>query len=292
MMTRDFDSLIAQCEADPSLFQPDALRKRMEVLDALDTHFPAPDAEKSLVATEGARILARAHLLRQKLESANALIYHSIRNQIQKGSPPSQLLHWIEQCSGSEEAPPRGLGYDFLDELISGVLQAREPEIAPLHPSPEMVFYQPTPARHILQLLRLSDLSAADTLIDLGSGLGHVPILASALTGARCIGIEAVQAYVTCARECAAALRLNRVTFLHQNAAEANLAGGTVFYLYTPFTGRTLTTVLQNLKKESMERIVTICSFGPCTMTVAMETWLTSNVAPHPDQIAVFRSNA
>ena len=122
--------------------------------------------------------------------------------------------------------------------------------------------------------------------------MGHVPILASVLTGAQCIGIEAVQAYVHAPASAQQALRLNRVTFLHQNAAEANLAGGTVFYLYTPFTGRTLMTVLQNLKKESMERIVTICSFGPCTMTVAMETWLTSNVVPHPDQIAVFRSNA
>jgi hypothetical protein len=289
-MTRDFDNLIAQCEADPSLFEPDHLRKRMETLDALDAYFGNPDAEAS--ATDLTRILARANLLRGKLESANALIYHSIRNQIQKDSPRSPLMHWIEQCSGSEEAPHRGLGYDYLDELISGVLQAREPEIPPLRPPPEMVFYQPTPARHILQLLRLSDLSAADTLIDLGSGLGHVPILASILTGAQGIGIETEQAYVAIARECARSLNLGRVTFLHQNATEANLAGGTVFYLYTPFTGRTLETVLQKLQKESTDRNITICTLGPCTLTVAMEPWLTSNVVPDPDQITVFRVNA
>jgi hypothetical protein len=291
-VTTEPDNFISQCEADPSLFEPDQLQKRMEILDALDTHFPAPDAEPSLAATDHTRILARASLLRQKLESVNALIYHSIREQIQQGASPSQLRQWIERCGNTEEAPHPGLGYDYLDELISGVLEAREPEIAPLRLSPEMVFYQPTPARHILKLLRLSALSEADTLIDLGSGLGHVPILASILTGAQSIGIEAEQAYVASARECAGSLHLGRVTFLHQNATEANLAGGTVFYLYTPFTGRTLKTVLQSLQKVSTERMVTVCTLGPCTLTVAMEPWLTSNAVPDPDQITIFRSTA
>jgi hypothetical protein len=290
-MTSDPDNLILQLEADASLFEPDQLRKRMEALDALDAHFPDPDVETSLAATDRTHILARANLLRRNLESANAVIFNSIREQIQQNDAPSQLLRWIEQCSDNEESPCPGLGYDHLDELISGVLQSSEPKTAPLRRPPEMVFYQPTPARHILQLIRLSALSAADTLIDLGSGLGHVPILASILTGAMCIGIEAEQAYVASARECAEALHLNRVTFLHQNATDANLADGTVFYLYTPFTGATLKMVLQHLQKERRERIITICTLGPCTQTVVAEPWLTANMCPDPDQITLFRSN-
>jgi hypothetical protein len=288
-VTSDLNNFIALREADRSLFEPDQLRKRMETLDVLDAHFP--DAETSLAGSDRVRILARANLLRHNLESANAVIYASVRNQIQQGDPPSQLLHWIGRCGNNEETPHPGLGYDYLDELISGVLQAREPKTAPLRPPPEMVFYQPTPVRHILHLLQLSALSATDTLIDLGSGLGHVPILASILTGATCIGIEAEQAYVSSARECAEALRLNCATFLHQNASEANLAGGTIFYLYTPFAGGTLKTVLQNLEKESHERIITICTLGPCTQTLAAEPWLTANTRPDPDQITLFRSN-
>ncbi|HMG85953.1 MAG TPA: hypothetical protein VK574_09415 [Terracidiphilus sp.] len=291
MMTRDFDRFIARLDADPSLFEPDQLRKRMEVLDALDAHFGDPDAETSLVATDRTHILARANLLRRNLESANAVILDSIRDQIQQSVPQSQLLHWIERCGNNEDSPHPGLGYDYLDELISGVLRAREPDIAPLPPPPEMVYYQPTPVRHILHFIRLSALSRSDTLIDLGSGLGHVPILASILTGAQCIGIEAEGAYVASARECAHSLRINRVTFIHQNAIETNLAGGTVFYLYTPFSGGTLKTVMQNLKKESKEQIITICTLGPCSLTVATEPWLTSNTVPDPDQITIFRSN-
>ena len=277
-MTSALDKLIAQLEDDPSLFDPRHLRKRIETLDALDTFNEFPDTN----------ILARASLLRTKLETANAAIYNSIRDQIRQGETPSQLLHWIDQCSGNENTPHPGLAYDALDELISGVLEARDPDIAPLR-LPEMVFYQPTPARHILQLIRFSALSPSDTLIDLGSGLGHVPILASILTGAACIGIEAEPAYVESARACARDLHLNRVTFIHQNATDANLAGGTVFYLYTPFTGTTLKTVLKKLHTVSTERVITIFTLGPCTPTVAAESWLAPVTIPDPNQITLFR---
>ncbi len=151
-----------------------------------------------------------------------------------------------------------------------------------------MVFYQPTPARHILQLIRISALSASDTLVDLGSGLGHIPILASILTGAQCIGVEAEEAYVASARECARSLHLNRVSFIHQNATQADLAVGTVFYLYTPFTGGTFKTVLRKLQKESTERVITICTLGPCTSIVAMEPWLNASSNIDPNQLPAF----
>ena len=285
----DLDDLIKHIESDPSLFEPDQLRKRLETLDTLDAHFGNLDAELLLAAIDRTRILARAILLRNKLESANAAIYDAIRDQVVQRDSPSGLRLWIERC-GDNGTPRPGLGYDHLDELISGVLKASEPEIEPPCLPPEMVFYQPTPARHILQLVRLSGLSASDTLVDLGSGLGHVPILASILTAAQCIGIEAEQAYVASARECARSLRLTRVKFVHQDATEPNLASGTVFYLYTPFTGGTLKTMLQKLQKESTERLITICTLGPCTSIVAMESWLNTSSDPDPDQITCFRT--
>lgn len=289
-MMSDFHNLVEHLEVDPSLFEPDQLRRRLEALDALDARFGDPGSETPFAATDRNRMFDQAKSLRAKLEAANAAIYKSIRRQIQQHEPPSQLLHWIDQCSGSEKSPHPGLGYDYLDELISGVLQVREPDIAPLRPPPEMVFYQPTPARHILQFIQQSALSASDTLIDLGSGLGHVPILASILTGAQCIGIEAEPAYVESARGCARNLHLSRVRFVHKNASEANLSGGTVFYLYTPFTGNTLNTVLRKLHDVSKERIITICTLGPCTLTAAAEPWLAATAAPDPDQITLFRS--
>jgi hypothetical protein len=286
-VTSDLDKLMVRCEADVSLFEPEQLRKRIETLDALDAYVEIPDPAASPDRT---LILARASLLRTRLECANDTIYHSIRKQIQQGAAPSQLLHWIDRCSDNEKSPHPGLGYDVLDELISGVLEARDPDIAPLR-LPEMVFYQPTPVRHILQLIRLSALSVSDTLVDLGSGLGHVPILASVLSGAQSIGVEAEEAYVLSARDCARSLHLTRVTFMHQNGMDTDLSAGTVFYLYTPFTGSTMKTVLQKLQKESAERSITLCTLGPCTPTVAAEPWLTASAPPDPDQITLFRSS-
>jgi len=280
---RDF---IARLEADSTLFEPDQLRRRMDALDRLDqldrwTEDPSDQ---------------RAGALRAKLEAVNAGLYAAIRNQIRSGDARSALLPWIERCAELPDREPAGLRYDGLDELIAGVLQLHEPDRTPdsaaLHRTPEMVFYQPTPVRHILEMLRLCALSAADVLIDLGSGLGHVPILASLLTGARCIGIEIEPAYVAAAQDCARRLSLRRVAFKQQDALEADLSTGTVFFLYTPFTGSILDTVLRRLRHESARRPIRICTFGPCTLALAQQPWLTPHAAPANDRMILFQARA
>ncbi len=260
-------------EADSSLFKPDQLRRRIDALDRLDACPPEP----------------RADALRARLEAANAAVYEDIRSLIRQGSARDALLPWIERCADPPQTTPIGLHFDCLDELIGGVLQLREPRGA-LIPGPEMVFYQPTPARHILEMLRICALTQDDTLLDLGSGLGHVPILASLLSDAQCIGIELEPAYIATARECARSLNLRRATFIQQDAREADLSAATVVYLYTPFTGSILDTVLHNLQRQSEHRPLRICTFGPCTQTVASQPWLMPGAAPASDRVALFRA--
>jgi Histone methylation protein DOT1 len=183
-----------------------------------------------------------------------------------------------------------GFGFDCRDELVSGVLQLREPSEPNLQRSPEMVPYQPTPVRHILSLIAATALAEDDIFVDLGSGLGHMPLLVSMVTGAQSLGIEVEAAYVTSARECAQGLRLNRVRFIPQDAREEDLTSGTVFYLYSPFNGSILTDVLSALRMESTRRSIRICSLGPCTRTVANETWLKANTLPDTGRFTVFDS--
>lgn len=71
--------------------------------------------------------------------------------------------------------PLSGLGFDCRDELLSGVLQLREPSEPNLQLSREMVFYQPTPVRHILHLIATTALAEDDFFVDVGSGLGMCP---------------------------------------------------------------------------------------------------------------------
>jgi hypothetical protein len=282
-------SLLARLESDDSLFAPAQLRQRIELLDELDAHFGGDTDATLLLPSTDAALLERAATLRRRVETANYEVCGRIREDIRQGIPDS-LRTWINLCSSAPDDAAPGLGYDHLDELIAGVLQIRDPEDEVAHPGPEQVFYQPTPIRHALVMFDRSGLSAADVLVDFGSGLGQLSIVASILTGARALGIELEHAYVERASECARNLRLDSVTFLQADAREADLSSGTVFHLYTPFTGSILRTVLNRLEQESQNRPITICTLGPCAGAVAQETWLRSDRKLDADWVTVFRS--
>jgi hypothetical protein len=287
VLTQYLQNCTGDLRTDSSIFEPAKLRERLDALDDLDTRFGDCQAEEFL--SDGhAQIPKSARALQARLEAINTALYESIRSEIVRGAPPHTLLFWIQASAKRAETAP-GLGYDHRDEVVSGVLQLREPSEPRLHPVPEMVFYQPTPVRHILHLIRASALSKSDVFVDLGSGLGHVALLTSMLTGARSFGIEVEAAYVASAQECAQSLRLSRVQFIRGDARAADLCSGTVFYLYSPFTGSILADVLDRLRKESTSRPVKICALGPCTCTLANESWLKPIGLPDPKQITVFQ---
>jgi hypothetical protein len=276
---RGLRSLVEELEQDRSLHEPDRLRRRVEALDRLEAYL--------LSESNGAGIYRRARALYARMEAANFELYRAIRREIQRGAGADILLHWVHQ-SGLVQ----GEGYDYLDELIIGVLQFEEPGAGVVPLGAEMVFYQPTPARHIFDLIGRTALTERDVLVDLGSGLGHVALLASICTSARSIGIELEPAYIDCARQSAQDLNLNNVMFIEQDARTADLSTGTVFYLYTPFSGTILRAVLDSLEREAASRQIRICTFGPCTPTIAQEQWLDTTGALATDRIAVFYSRS
>jgi hypothetical protein len=284
----DLHSLIARLEADEGLYLPAQLRNRIEALDHLDAHLGGDTETGFRPRSEGAGILERAATLRVRLEAANAEVYRAIREAIRGGNADS-LRDRISLYRDPQQKTAPGLGYDYFDEFIAGVLQIREPPNGPILSGPEQVFYQPTPVRHALTMVDRSGLSADGVLFDIGSGLGQFCIVASILTGARAIGVEIESSYVESARECVRNLRLNRVTFLQADAREADFSSGTVFHLYTPFTGSILRTVLNRLQEESAKRPITICTLGPCTDVVAREPWLSADTKPDTDLVTVFR---
>lgn len=290
VLTEDLHDFLSELEADSSLSEPQQLRERLDVLDDLDAGFGDLDPGQ-FRNNRNDRIYHRVKAIRTRLEAVNVRLYQSIRSEIMHGTLPHRLLHWLQPLAGRRQtgSPAPGLAYDYRDDLLSGIFQFCEPGEANLHRVSEMVFYQPTPVRHILQLITASALSEADVLVDLGSGLGHVPLLASLLTGVQSLGIEVEDAYVVSAQQCAQSLHLNRVRFVHQDAREADFSRGTVFYLYSPFTGSILAHVLERLRKESTHRPIRICTLGPCTCTVARESWLRPSAPPDPGQITVFR---
>jgi hypothetical protein len=275
-------SLIGRLELDRSLDEPRHLRQRVEALDHLDACLPYGQPI-------GTALHRRARAIYAELESVNSRLYEAIRQGIQWGAGGGRLLEWMPDWNGAANPMNCG-GYDYLDELISGVLQFEEPSAEALPLESEMVSYQPTPARHIFDLIGRTALTDRDSLIDLGSGPGHVTLTVSICTRARCAGIELEPSYVDCARKSARSLNLNNARFIHGDARAADLSGGTVFYLYTPFTGAILRGVLNLLRQEALKREIRICTFGPCTQIFAAEQWLSVIGPVERDRIALFGS--
>ncbi|HEY1470118.1 MAG TPA: class I SAM-dependent methyltransferase [Candidatus Acidoferrum sp.] len=274
--------LIEELEQDSSMNEPAHLRQRCEALDELDAYFSDTRAIRTGVRH-------RAKGIYDELESVNFRLYEAIRRDIQRGAGASRLLEWMPDWNGAANVMNRS-GYDYLDELISGVLQFEEPSTQAVRLECEMVSYQPTPARHIFDFIRRATLTERDLLIDLGSGLGHVALMASICTSATCIGIELEPAYVDCARKSACSLNVSNARFIEGDVRAADLSDGTVFYLYTPFTGSILRDVLNVLRDEAARRRIRICTFGPCTRVLGEEQWLEVVGALETDRVAIFRS--
>src|SRR5271168_943168 len=150
-------------EADSSIFRPEQLRERLIALDDLDAGFGGFDCEDFTRCTDS-RIHKRVQAVRTRLEAANAELYQSVRSDIVRDGQPRALLQWLEDSVSQNESKISlsGLGFDWRDELLSGVLQLREPGEWDFPRSPEMVPYQPTPVRHILHLITATALAEDD----------------------------------------------------------------------------------------------------------------------------------
>lgn len=277
------ESMLSLWESDQSLLESDHFAHRIAVQDDLERLGPLFTDE--VVKPHSSRDLSnRARALSAKLESINNELFASIRRQIQNGTCPAEFASILHDLA----TPPRGLAYDHVDDLVSGILQFDPPAEEARALGPESVFYQPTPARHIFHLIAATGLRQDDILVDLGSGIGHVPLLASICTGASAIGIELDPTWVAIAKNCACGLNLRNVTFLAQDARDADLSTGTVFFLYTPFTGITLASVLDSLRKQASLRPIRICTFGPCTLAFSEQRWLQPTSPPATDQVTIF----
>lgn len=265
-------------EGDPA--PADDIAFRIEALDRIDACLPHAD--------EALRRQAMA--ASDRLESRNARFFESLREDIRSGLGPERLMACLARWERPRAHADDPQAYDLLDELVAGLLRIDEPAVPTVELSPDMVFYQPTPARHILAMIRHSRLGPDDVLVDLGSGLGHVPLLAAICTRATAIGIELEPAYVACAQAAAGALALSNVRFMQADARAADVSAGTVFYLYTPFKGAILRDVLERLRDEATRRPIRVCTFGPCTAEVTQQSWLIRSAEYEANAPAIFHS--
>jgi predicted RNA methylase len=267
---------------------PAALGERLDALDRIEMLLLG-DTVDDLSHDIPAELQRRALTTQTKLASLNEALYLRLRQAIGQGAGREVLLGWASGFENSEDAYDES--YGPLDELIAGVLQFEQAADVVVEQPADMVFYQPTPARHIFDLIRRAAPDESDVLVDLGAGLGHVPMLFAICTEARGIGIEREASYVDCARHSARTLGLPRVSFVEQDARMADLSRGTLFYLYTPFGGAILRAVLDALRSEASRREIRIATYGPCTQAVLEESWLAVVGTRDTRRIVLFHSS-
>jgi predicted RNA methylase len=93
--------------------------------------------------------------------------------------------------------------------------------------------YEPTPLTVVDAMLKMAGVGPADTVYDLGSGDGRIPIMAAQRYGARGVGIEIQPALVRASREAAHDAGVaDKVTFVEQDFFDADLSSATVVILY------------------------------------------------------------
>lgn len=199
------------------------------------------------------------------MDEALRLLARQARTEIQSGALRGVLLLERLQLVPARERDA------WVDELLS--LQEPPPD------SPELprgaVPYLPCGVEEILTMVRELPLQPSDELVDLGSGLGKVVLLAHLLTGARALGVEVQAPLVQSARERCARLGLDAISFVHANAADVEL-DGSVFFLYAPCNGELLLALLGRLQQVARRRPIAVCAVGLELDDVA---WLSPRLA-------------
>ena len=288
-LEQDLDAL----EQDHSLNDVDNLAGRFLALKRLE--FLA-DAYKLRASEQPAsEQWQRVRALQADLARRNQALFQRVRAGITSGAVSSRQLRTLFEDNGYYRPGVKDCLHwrgEAADALAAGLFRSDCPPQQWKGGDSEMIHYEPAPVGALLELIDRVPLTSADRFVDVGSGLGQVVLLVHLLTGVEAVGLEVMPAYVEQAKREAAALCIKGATFEHGDARSADLCQGTVYFLFSPFHGQMLQTVIKRLRDEALARQLTICSFGPCTVPITAEDWLKIEEPEmnHDFRLAVFRS--
>ncbi len=134
----------------------------------------------------------------------------------------------------------------FVEELLGiAYPPLDEPQLAR-----DLVGYSPSGYDEIVHAFDVTGLAACHSFQDLGCGLGKAMLLAALLNGAVSAGVDCNALLCEQGQRSARELGLDEVRFQHGDAREAPLAEADVSFMYLPFTGDALSTVLARLMAQ------------------------------------------
>ncbi|HEX2872013.1 MAG TPA: class I SAM-dependent methyltransferase [Polyangiaceae bacterium] len=145
--------------------------------------------------------------------------------------PPLERDHFVEEALG--------IAYPPLDEGAPGT---------------DLMSYAPSGYDEIVCAFEQSKLAAGDRFLDLGAGLGKVVMLAELLTGAASVGVEYDKRLCDVGNEACRELGLQGERLRAQDARELASFDADVVFMYLPFSGQVLTTVMARLLDDARPR--------------------------------------
>jgi hypothetical protein len=277
----EIQSHIEEIEQNSSLYLEKSFDKRVEVIDFIEFHIiDQLDGlmQRTTKANELLLLKQRAENVRSELEEIDINLFEKLRTNIRAGRYRAQefknLVNEYVDFNLNDNRHQEEPDYDSLDVFVNGLFHFQLMPEQTKDLEPEMVYYQKTPARIVFELADKIQLSEGDVFFDLGSGPGQVAILMNLLTGITTKGVELEPAFCDHAKNCVAELNLSNVTFVNADARHTDYCQGTIFFMYTPFTGDIMQNVLETLRKESLLRKIKVITYGPCTVNVALQNWL------------------
>jgi hypothetical protein len=301
MVLSKIQSDIESIENLKTLYEEQTFDDRADAIDFIDFHvIDRIDQLLTEINPDEELLILRhqANNLKLRLENVNIHLFKRLRQSISSGictgkAFKNEIDKYITDDPDEQSLSPE-IGYDNLDMFINGIFPINNAPVETMEREPEMVYYQKTPSRIIFELVKKAHFTKNDVFYDLGSGLGHVCMLVNLLSEIRSIGIEFEPEFYNYSKYCAAELNLKNVEFINSDVRSADFSDGTVFFMYTPFTGSILETVLDKLRELSRKRIIRIFTYGPCTIEIAKQTWLISTNDNDNEiyRLKEFRSNS
>lgn len=142
------------------------------------------------------------------------------------------------------------------DHFVEEVLGIAYPPLEEGAPGTDLMSYAPSGYDEIVHAFEQSKLAPGDRLLDLGAGLGKVVMLAELLTGAASVGIEYDAHLCDLGNEACRELGLQGERLRVQDARELASFDAEVVFMYLPFSGEVLASVMARLLADARPRFL------------------------------------
>ncbi len=213
---------------------------------------------------------------------AIARTIQEMRNQLKKrsSSKPDEISDYVRLLHDTGEIIDQQVFDDILGlNLFNPEKDTDYKELQARYPGEtfwehEGRWSQYTRLEDLRGVIKDLNLSEADTLYDLGSGYGHVPLYAALTTPAVCKGLEIVPNRAKEADKARKRLRIPNVEFRQGNVLDADFSDGTVFFLFNPFSTDTLREVGERLRKIAEKKTIRIASYSSSEGYFRSQYWL------------------